>query len=108
METHNHNAIIPKLKVKKLSEKAFLPTKGSAHAAGYDLYSIEALTIPAHDKKLIPTGISIAFPHGNYARIAPRSGLACKNFIDVGAGVVDSDYRGEVKVLLFNLGNEDF
>jgi len=50
----------------------------------------------------------MAIPIGNYGRIAPRSGLACKNFIDVGAGVVDSDYRGEVKVLLFNFGHEDF
>ena len=50
----------------------------------------------------------MAVPEGNYARIAPRSGLACKNFIDVGAGVVDSDYRGEVKVLLFNHGSDDF
>jgi dUTP pyrophosphatase len=50
----------------------------------------------------------MAVPEGNYARIAPRSGLACKNFIDVGAGVVDSDYRGEVKVLLFNFGEDYF
>ena len=50
----------------------------------------------------------MAVPIGNYARIAPRSGLAVKNFIDVGAGVVDADYRGEVKVLLFNFGDQDF
>jgi len=48
----------------------------------------------------------MAIPHGNYGRIAPRSGLAVKNFIDVGAGVIDSDYRGEVKVLLFNLSQD--
>lgn len=50
----------------------------------------------------------MAIPHGNYGRVAPRSGLAVKNFIDVGAGVIDSDYRGEVKVLLFNFGSTDF
>lgn len=50
----------------------------------------------------------MAIPEGFYGRIAPRSGLACKKFIDVGAGVVDSDYRGEVKVLLFNFSKEDF
>ena len=50
----------------------------------------------------------MAIPVGNYGRVAPRSGLACKNFIDVGAGVVDSDYRGEVKVLLFNFGEQEF
>ena len=49
----------------------------------------------------------MAIPIGNYGRVAPRSGLAVKNFVDVGAGVVDSDYRGEVKVLLFNFHPED-
>ena len=54
------------------------------------------------------TGLSISFPTGLYARIAPRSGLALKRFIDVGAGVVDADYRGEVGVVLFNHGDQDF
>lgn len=50
----------------------------------------------------------MAIPEGYYGRIAPRSGLACKHFIDVGAGVIDSDYRGEIMVLLFNFSNEVF
>jgi dUTP pyrophosphatase len=50
----------------------------------------------------------MAIPTGYYARVAPRSGLAVKNFIDVGAGVIDEDYRGDVKVLLFNFGETDF
>ena len=54
---------------------------------------------------MVSTGISIAVPFGYYGRIAPRSGLACKNFIDVGAGVIDCDYRGEVKILLFNFSD---
>ena len=54
------------------------------------------------------TGLSISFPAGLYARIAPRSGLALKKFIAVGAGVVDSDYRGDVGVVLFNHGDQDF
>lgn len=70
--------------------------------------SIEEKVIPAHGKALVSTGLSFKIPEGNYGRIAPRSGLAWKNFIDVGAGVIDEDYRGEVKVLLFNLGGEDF
>lgn len=54
------------------------------------------------------TGLSIACPTGTYGRVAPRSGLAVKKFIDVGAGVIDADYRGEVGVVLFNFGVEDF
>lgn len=54
------------------------------------------------------TGLSIAIPSGTYARVAPRSGLAWKHFIDTGAGVVDEDYRGEVGVVLFNHGPDDF
>ncbi len=50
----------------------------------------------------------MAIPKGYYGRVAPRSGLACKHFIDVGAGVVDSDYRGEIKVLLFNFSDKEF
>jgi dUTP pyrophosphatase len=79
-----------------LVKEAYLPTRGSARAAGYDLYSIEDKVITAQGKSLIKTGLSIAIPSGNYGRIAPRSGLALKNFIDVGAGVIDEDYRGEV------------
>jgi dUTP pyrophosphatase len=59
-------------------------------------------------RELISTGIAVQIPPGSYGRIAPRSGLAYKHFIDVGAGVVDSDYRGEVKVLLFNFNDRAF
>lgn len=85
-----------------------MPKKGSAQAAGYDLHAYKAVTVPAGGKALVSTALSMAIPEGNYGRIAPRSGLAAKHMIDVGAGVIDSDYRGEVKVLLFNLGKEDF
>lgn len=64
--------------------------------------------IPAKGKGIVKTDLSIAIPHGTYARIAPRSGLAVKNFIDTGAGVVDEDYRGAVGVVLFNHGDSDF
>ncbi|VDO88421.1 unnamed protein product [Haemonchus placei] len=59
-------------------------------------------------KFCVSTGLQVELPFGYYGRVAPRSGLAAKNFIDVGAGVVDSDYRGELKVLLFNFGPSDF
>jgi dUTP pyrophosphatase len=96
------------LQVKLLSEHATLPTKGSPLSAGFDISASEASTIPAGGRGLVKTDISIACPVGTYARIAPRSGLAYKNGIDVGAGVVDADYRGPVGVILFNFGTEDF
>jgi deoxyuridine 5'-triphosphate nucleotidohydrolase len=63
---------------------------------GYDLFAAHDTTVPKHGKSLVKTDISIAIPINTYARIAPRSGLAVKNFIDTGAGVVDYDYRGPV------------
>ena len=87
---------------------AKLPTRGSAQAAGYDLYACEDATIPRGGRTVVQTGIHIALPQGHYGRVAPRSGLAVKHGIDVGAGVVDSDYRGLLGIVLFNFGTEDF
>ena len=98
----------PALQIKLLSPTAKAPTRGSAHAAGYDLYASKATTVPARGKVLVDTDISIAVPANTYGRVAPRSGLASKHSIDVGAGVIDADYRGPVKVLLFNLSEVDF
>ncbi|KAI4321586.1 hypothetical protein MLD38_034951 [Melastoma candidum] len=95
-------AAVGSLRVKKLSENAVLPSRGSPLAAGYDLSSAVETNVPARGKALIPTDLSIAIPEGTYARIAPRSGLALKHSIDVGAGVIDTDYRGPVGVILFN------
>ena len=94
--------------MQRLSNNAALPKRGTEGADGYDLCAAQSCTIPAGGKGLVKTGISIQFPTGLYARIAPRSGLALKKFIDVGAGVVDADYRGEVGVVLFNHGDQDF
>ncbi|KAG7531710.1 hypothetical protein FFLO_04152 [Filobasidium floriforme] len=96
------------MQVKRLSERATLPTRGSPLAAGYDLYAAEGKTVPAGGKALVDTQLSIAVPLGTYGRVAPRSGLAAKHSIHTGAGVIDADYRGCVFVLLFNLGKEDF
>ena len=71
-------------------------------------YSASDMVIPAQGKAIIPTDISIAVPEGTYGRVAPRSGLAAKHHIDVGAGVIDADYRGPVGVVLFNLGKADY
>lgn len=70
--------------------------------------SAKDCVIPAMGKGIVPTDLAIACPPGTYARIAPRSGLAVKHFIDTGAGVVDEDYRGAVGVVLFNHSQEDF
>ncbi|KAF9468888.1 dUTPase-like protein [Collybia nuda] len=99
---------VANLLIKRLSEKARLPTRGSPLSAGYDLYSAEKKVIPARGKALVDTQISIAVPLGTYGRVAPRSGLASKFMIDTGAGVIDADYRGVVFVLLFNLSDKDF
>ncbi|KAE8217967.1 hypothetical protein CF326_g9287 [Tilletia indica] len=88
---------------------AQLPTRGSAAAAGYDLYAAADVLLPAKNgRKVVPTGIKVAVPEGCYGRVAPRSGLASKHGIDVGAGVIDADYRGLLGVLLFNFGDADF
>ncbi|XP_059638019.1 deoxyuridine 5'-triphosphate nucleotidohydrolase [Cornus florida] len=101
-------AIIPFFRVKKLSEKAVLPSRASPLSAGYDLSSATETKVPARGKALVPTDLSIAIPEGTYARIAPRSGLAWKHSVDVGAGVIDADYRGPVGVILFNHSDTDF
>ena len=95
------------LKVKKLSKHACLPKRGSVGAAGYDLTSAVDVVIPARGKALVPTDLALVLPSGVYGRIAPRSGLAWKKHVDVGAGVIDADYCGNVGVVLFNHGNED-
>jgi len=96
------------LEVAKLTEHAIIPTRGSAAAAGYDLYSAYDLVIPPKGKALAKTDIQIKVPHGTYGRIAPRSGLSWKNHIDIGAGVVDEDYRGNVGVVMFNHADVEF
>lgn len=96
------------IKIKLLSEVGKIPTKGTDFSAGYDLYAAENGEIDPLKRCLIKTNISIAIPKGYYGRIAPRSGLAYKNGIDVMAGVIDSDYRGDVGVILYNTGIEVF
>jgi len=98
----------PLLLVKKLSSNATLPTKGSEFAAGYDLYSAVNIEVPARGTALISTDLAIGIPWGCYARIAPRSGLALKHSIDVGAGVCDWDYRSTYGVILFNHSDTPF
>lgn len=81
----------------KLNAQAKSPLYASEFAAGADIYSSENVLIPPRGNRLISTGIAVAIPADHYGRLAPRSGLASKYSIDTGAGVIDADYRGEIK-----------
>ncbi len=94
------------LSFKRLDPRAVLPTRGSVAAAGLDLFCIEELTIAPGERCLARTGLAVAIPEGYYGRVAPRSGLATKNGLDTLAGVIDADYRGEIRCLLYNAGAE--
>ena len=79
-----------------------------ARKSSPDMSSAHDAVIPAQGKAIVPTDLSIALPAGTYGRVAPRSGLAVKHFLDVGAGVVDMDYRGPLGVVMFNFGQSDY
>ena len=98
--------------VKKLNEDSIIPIYGSNLAAGLDLYAYGDHIVPAKSRLPIPTGISIEW-HGTdaqeyYMRIAARSGLSVKHSIDIGAGVVDYDYRGQIYVCFVNNGENEY
>jgi dUTP pyrophosphatase len=106
------------VRIRLLSGGARMPRRGSSRSAGYDLFAASAVSIPGSTvradgrvvvgRALVPTGLAMAIPRGLYGRIAPRSGLAVRNGIDVGAGVIDGDYRDELKLLLFNFAPDSF
>jgi dUTP pyrophosphatase len=90
------------LRVVRVHPEAVLPERKTNQSAGYDIASIEEVEIPPRMHRLVRTGIAFTVPEGTYGQLAPRSGLSCKG-CTVGAGVIDQDYTGEVRVLLFNL-----
>jgi dUTP pyrophosphatase len=92
------------LRVKLLNSNVTLPTRGSPDAVGYDLACVEDFRLDTQSHILVPTGLGFQLPSGVYGRVAPRSGLTVKHGIHIGAGVIDPDYIGEVKVAMFNLG----
>lgn len=94
------------MEVKLLHDNARLPQRSSLGAAGYDLYACEPGMLMPGAHGLIPTGIALAIKPGRYGRVAPRSGLAVRYGIDIHAGVIDSDYRGEVRVAAINHGGD--
>jgi dUTP pyrophosphatase len=99
-----------KVKIKKLIENAIIPQYQTAKSAGFDLHSIEDYTIQPNERVLIKTGISMAIDDGYELQIRPRSGIAYKHGITVlnSPGTVDSDYRGEIMILLINHSNDEF
>ncbi len=97
-----------KINIKRLTETAILPERGSAYAAGYDLFADvnESIAIQPHETKMIGTGLAMEIPEGYFGGIFARSGLSSKEGLRPAncVGVVDADYRGEVKVALHNDG----
>lgn len=104
----------PKLQVKKLHPDAIVPTRGTPVAAGLDLYAVEDGCVTGHDtvgnRAMVSTGIAIALPPGYEGQVRARSGLAAKFGIGVvnSPGTIDEDYRGEIKILLINHGDNYF
>ena len=93
-----------KVNIKKLDERATVPTYGTEFSAGADLYSIEAVTVEPHKTVLVHTGLALEIPEGYAGLIFARSGLACKRGLAPAnkVGVIDADYRGEIMVALHN------
>ena len=96
------------IKVKLLSETARVPTRSNVTDAGWDLYASKTDAVMRSCRKLVSTGIAIEIPEGCVGLIWPRSGLSVRNGIAVLAGVIDSGYRGEVKVCLLNTSESTF
>lgn len=94
-------------RVAKLRQDAVVPVRAEPGSAGMDLTTVEDVVVPPRGQAVAPTGLAFELPTDVYARIAPRSGLAVKCRIHVMAGVVDSSYRGEVRIVLANLGDEE-
>ena len=98
------------IRIKKLYPDVEIPKYQTSGAVGFDLRAVENLSIPSGETRLIGTGLAVELPIGYELQIRPRSGLALKHSITVlnSPGTVDSDYRGEIKVILINHGKSDF
>ena len=104
------DADIDQLSVQLLHPAARAPARTRAGDAGYDLRAVEPFTLVPGERALVPTGVAIALPPDHAGLVTPRSGLAIEHGISVvnGPGLVDPNYRGELKVVLVNLGDESF
>ncbi len=96
------------IKVKKLHDDAVLPTYGSEGAAGFDFYSIDDYSVDPGKTIIVKTGLAMAIPQGLYLAVVPRSGVSVKTGIRVAnsPGTVDSDYRGEIGIIVDNISND--
>ena len=103
---------MPKFRIQKLSDHAILPryAHGPAEDAGMDLHAVEDVSLAPGETKLVPTGLAIELPPGYEAQIRPRSGLALKYSITLpnSPATIDPGYRGELRVILLNLGRNSF
>jgi dUTP pyrophosphatase len=97
-----------KIEIKKLHPNAVTPTKGTDGSSGYDLYALEGADLTPGVPVAIPTGISAAIPKGYGGFLCPRSGLSSKGININGPGIIDSDYRGDIKAILINNGNSSY
>jgi dUTP pyrophosphatase len=95
------------IKFKRLSQDAKIPLRATVGAAGFDVFSNGNYTIKPNVRCLLDTGIAMQLPVNYWGELKPRSGLAARHGLDVLAGVIDSDYTGEIKVSLINLGEHD-
>lgn len=98
----------PQVKFFKLTDNAKVPTRALESDAGFDLCSTKRVNIPAGNSVLISTGLAMAIPNGWCGQINPRSGIASKHKVTVGARVIDAGYRGEVMINLINHGHDEF
>ena len=94
--------------VQRLSAAASMPVRASSGAAGFDLAAAHDAVVPPRGSAVVRTDLAVRVPDGTYGRVAPRSGLAVRHGIDVGAGVIDSDFRGNLSVVLFNHSDVPF
>src|ERR1700733_7281966 len=94
------------MKVRRVTKDARMPQAQTKGAIGLDLHANQKVVIPTRQREVVPTGIAAEIPGGHYLRIAPRSGLS-KRGIDIGASVIDPDYRGEIKALIINNSAND-
>ena len=99
-----------KIRIKKLHPDAVLPVyaHGSEEDAAVDLRSVERIVLKPDESQAVPTGLAIELPSGYEAQVRPRSGMALKHSVTVNFGTIDPGYRGEIRVIMFNLGRADY